>query len=77
VEGVELLDKRGYLTICISVAREGKVFLRNTEGIRDWYDAVRDNITKSKTRYTNCHIFCNFMINESPKCSVSTRFSRE
>jgi hypothetical protein len=50
VEGVELLDKRGYLTICISVAREGKVFLRNTEGIRDWYDAVRDNITKSKTR---------------------------
>jgi hypothetical protein len=50
VEGVELLDKRGYLTICISVAREGKVFLRNTEGIRDWYDAVRDNIAKSKTR---------------------------
>jgi hypothetical protein len=50
VEGVELLDKRGYLTICITVLREGKVYLRNTEGIRDWYDAIRDNITKSKTR---------------------------
>jgi hypothetical protein len=50
VEKVELLDKRGYLTICITVVREGRVYLRNTEGIRDWYDAIRDNINKSKTR---------------------------
>ena len=47
---MELLDKRGYLTICISVVREGRVYLRNTEGIRDWYDALRDHISQSKTR---------------------------
>eukprot|EP00095_Tigriopus_kingsejongensis_P002769 maker-scaffold845_size89356-snap-gene-0.21 protein:Tk02769 transcript:maker-scaffold845_size89356-snap-gene-0.21-mRNA-1 annotation:"GH13265" len=34
---VELLDKRGYLTICITLEREGKVFLRRTDGIREWY----------------------------------------
>jgi len=53
VERVELLDKRGYLTICITMgsSREGRVYLRNTEGIRDWYQAVRDQINRSKTRW--------------------------
>lgn len=41
VEEVELLDKRGYLTICLSLAKDGKVYLRKTEGIREWHSNLR------------------------------------
>jgi len=53
VEAIELLDKRGYLTICISLQREGKVYLRRTEGIRDWYEAIRENMQESRARRNN------------------------
>ena len=53
VEAIELLDKRGYLTICINLQREGKVYLRRTEGIRDWYNAIRDSMEESKVRRNN------------------------
>ena len=39
---VQLLDKRGYLTICLSLAaKDGKLFLRKPEGIREWYHALK------------------------------------
>ena len=41
VDEVELLDKRGYLTISLTVAREGKILLRKPEGIRDWFAALK------------------------------------
>lgn len=41
VDEVELLDKRGYLTISLNVAREGKILLRKPEGIRDWFAALK------------------------------------
>jgi len=53
VEAIELLDKRGYLTICISLQREGKVYLRRTEGIRDWYNAIKESMEESKVRRNN------------------------
>ena len=53
VEAIELLDKRGYLTICINLQREGKVYLRRTEGIRDWYNAIRESMEESKVRRNN------------------------
>ena len=37
VEEVELIDKKGYLTISLSLAKEGKILLRKPEGIREWY----------------------------------------
>jgi hypothetical protein len=48
IEAIELLDKRGYLTICITLAREGKVYLRRADGIRDWYEAVRENMRERR-----------------------------
>lgn len=42
IEDVELLDKRGYLTVSLTLAKEAsKVLLRKPEGIRDWYQALR------------------------------------
>ena len=53
IEAIELLDKRGYLTICITLAREGKVYLRRADGIRDWYEAIRENMRESRARKNN------------------------
>ena len=53
MEAIELLDKRGYLTICINLQREGKVYLRRTEGIRDWYESIRENMQESRARRNN------------------------
>ena len=50
VESMELLDKRGYLTICLVVQREGKVYLRRTEAIREWYNAIQEGMEESKAR---------------------------
>ena len=41
IDDVELLDKRGYLTIAVNLPKDGRVYLRKTEGIRDWFIALR------------------------------------
>lgn len=41
IDNVELLDKRGYLTVCISLLKEGKIYLRRPEGIREWFSALQ------------------------------------
>lgn len=46
VVDVELLDKRGYLTICVSLEKDGKVFLRKTEGIKEWYKQLAVSILR-------------------------------
>ena len=48
IRTVSLLDKRGFLTICLVMnsLREGRIYLRRSEGIRDWY-----NILKVRTSF--------------------------
>ena len=43
VEDVELLDRRGYLVISVTLSSrgEGKIYLRKTEGIRDWFNSLK------------------------------------
>ena len=53
IDDVELLDKRGYLTICVSLVKDGKVYLRKTEGIREWFRAIRVRSREINT----CHRF--------------------
>jgi len=50
VETIELLDKRGYLTICINLLKDGKIYLRRPEGIREWFAALQNNIYECKRR---------------------------
>jgi len=50
VDEVQLLDKRGYLTICLSLAKDGKVYLRKTEGIREWHRHLKVNEMLDHTR---------------------------
>ena len=46
VEDVELLDRRGYLVISVTLSSrgEGKIYLRKTEGIRDWFNSLKVSI---------------------------------
>jgi len=55
VEEVELLDRRGYLVISITLSTrgEGKIYLRKTEGIRDWFNSLQDCVRDSKKRRTD------------------------
>ena len=45
---MELVDKRGYLTICLTVTKEGKILLRKPEGIREWHQALKVLPTRAK-----------------------------
>ena len=49
VDEVDILDKRGYLVVAITPSgREGKVYLRKTEGIRDWYQCLKVKINSNE-----------------------------
>lgn len=50
IDGVSLLDKRGYLTICVSQLRDGRLYLRRHEGIRDWFSSLQCSVYESKRR---------------------------
>jgi len=63
IDTVELLDKRGYLTICMSLLKEGKIYLRRPEGIRDWYNALQ----VIRCQYHQ-HFTCSFYACRSQKC---------
>jgi hypothetical protein len=41
IVSIELLDKRGYLTICLSLSKEGRILLRKPEGIKEWFQAIK------------------------------------
>jgi len=47
-----LLDKRGFLTICLSLStvREGRIYLRRAEGLRDWYNVIKFCVDECKSR---------------------------
>jgi len=50
IDGVSLLDKRGYLTICISQLRDGRLYLRKHDGVRDWFNTIQCTVYESKRR---------------------------
>ena len=50
MDSISLLDKRGYLTICLSVQLQGKVYLRRTKAIRYWFNSIREKMVDKRTR---------------------------
>ena len=37
---MDLTEKKGYLTIAMTVHKEGKILLRSTVGIREWFHVI-------------------------------------
>jgi len=54
VDSVSLLTKKGYLTISLSHVKDGRVFLRRHEGIKEWCSMIQANILESKRRHVHC-----------------------
>lgn len=50
VNEVELLDKKGYLTVSLVLNKEGKILLRKPEGIREWFATLKECVQQSKER---------------------------
>jgi len=50
VEEVCLLTKKGYLTIALTHARDGRVLLRRHEGIRDWFSMIKAKVLECKAK---------------------------
>eukprot|EP00090_Calanus_glacialis_P046859 TRINITY_DN9410_c0_g1_i1.p1 TRINITY_DN9410_c0_g1~~TRINITY_DN9410_c0_g1_i1.p1 ORF type:complete len:511 (+),score=78.07 TRINITY_DN9410_c0_g1_i1:106-1533(+) len=52
IASVALLDKRGFLTICLSLStvREGRIYLRRAEGLRDWFNVIKFCVDECKSR---------------------------
>ena len=48
ISSVTLLDKRGFLTICLSLGsvREGRIYLRRAEGLREWFQLLKVSVAK-------------------------------
>jgi len=41
IEKMDLTEKKGYLTIALSVHKEGKILLRSSLGIREWFLVIK------------------------------------
>ena len=52
VTGYSLEERRGYLTLALQARKEGKLLLRKTEGIREWQQAVAEQVGLSFSRRT-------------------------
>jgi hypothetical protein len=37
---MDLTEKKGYLTIAMAVHKDGKILLRSTVGIREWFHVI-------------------------------------
>ena len=38
---MDLTEKKGYLTIALSVHKMGKILLRSTVGIQEWFQVIK------------------------------------
>jgi len=51
IEQVELIERRGYLTLRLSLPKEGgKLLLRKTDGIRKWFLTLQECVENAKKR---------------------------
>ncbi len=46
VSGVSLADRKGYLTLLLSLDKEDNMVLRRAEDIRDWHDLILSLVTQ-------------------------------
>jgi hypothetical protein len=56
IEKMDLTEKKGYLTIALSVHKEGKILLRSSLGIREWFLVIK-RCCKSTLEHANTEEF--------------------
>ena len=54
VSQVSLADRKGYLTLLLSLDKEDNLVLRRAENIREWHDLILRLVTEVDTRDRRC-----------------------
>ena len=54
MSGVSLADRKGYLTLLLSLNKEDNMVLRRAENIREWHDLILRLVTEVGTRDRRC-----------------------
>ena len=50
IHSLSLVDRRGYLTVVLTIEREDNLVVRRPENLRDWFNKVQRMVQESKTR---------------------------
>ena len=50
-ENLSIEERKGYLTLVLVTARDSRLLLRKTEGIRDWQRSIQTQLSKEKQRH--------------------------
>ncbi len=51
IENLSIEERRGYLTLVLVTARDSRLLLRKTEGIRDWQKSIETQLSKERQRH--------------------------
>jgi len=51
IENLNIEERKGYLTLVLVTARDSKLLLRKTEGIRDWQRSIEQQLAREKQRH--------------------------
>jgi len=50
VQSLQLVDRRGYLTVLLGVQGDDNILIRRAENVREWYNLLQRMVKESKTR---------------------------
>lgn len=73
IEELELIVRRGYLTVSLSTPKTGKLLLRKPDGIRRWYQVVQVCLRGCHKMSKECESTDLFLRNVSPPVKKSRR----
>ena len=48
IEKMDLTEKKGYLTIALTVHKEGKILMRSSLGIREWFLVIKVGVQRPR-----------------------------
>jgi len=51
IENLNIEERKGYLTLVLVTARDSKLLLRKTEGIRDWQRSIEQQLARERQRH--------------------------
>ena len=51
IENLSIEERKGYLTLVLATARDSRLLLRKTEGIRDWQRSLEAQLGKERQRH--------------------------
>ena len=46
ISDIFMKDKKGYVTLCVTFKKEGKIMLRSSSGIQKWFSLIKVKITE-------------------------------